>query len=154
MPWTYPALKAAVAALSPVAATDAAAAAAINAQTTTLAAQDFPASAARDVLLTAMEWPHVVLRARGTPSGVTPPSSSDQAIAAAIAATELAAGSVVVRASQAASWTAFSNAMSALEAVGDISAASVAAIGALRTPTIPTWQPPVSAADIAASRGF
>lgn len=152
MPWTYPQLKAAYLALSPAPASDGAAAAILNAQTTTLPPQDIDARSALAIFLLSGEWPNIVLRSRMVPSGASPATTADTAIKAAIAAVQLTQSIGTIGTSSMQAWTVLSNSMQALLAAGDISQASIDNITALRTPTLPTWQPALSTADVTAAR--
>ena len=112
--------------------------AALQAQTTTLTGQPIAVPSMFAVLegSTAGDWAKVVLRSRGTPSGVSPPTAADQAISAAIEAVALFQAGGAVTAQE---WPLCSSWLNALEAVGDVSSASVTAITALSTVTVPTF---------------
>ncbi|WP_428485934.1 hypothetical protein [Rhodopila sp.] len=154
-PWTYAALKTAVAALSPVPATLDLVVAAINAQSTTLTSQTFPWSAAKLIARQAStgDWSRIVARARGTPA-LPPASTADQAILAAINAVE-SLDSDIIDPTNAPTWAAFQAGLAALGpsgpggiGSGDISAATIAAITALTTVTGPAWVPAVTAGQV------
>jgi hypothetical protein len=51
-------------------------------------------------------------------------------------------------------WTAFSTSVAVLVTAGVVSPASVAAIGALRTPTVPVWPVVLTADDVIAARSL
>lgn len=154
MPWTYAQLKAAYLALSPAPADDTAAAAALNAQTATMATQNVPVSAIHGVLLLSAtgDWLRIAARAQQSYSSGYPasPIAGDMAINAAKLAIELAGSKV--DAVMAASWPAFSAFLGVLASTGDISAASQASIAALANPTVPAWQPAITPGDLQTAR--
>jgi hypothetical protein len=152
MPWTYAQLKAAYAALSPAPADNAAAATALNTQTTTLPPQDVMCSDARQVILLTGEWVAIKALASQTVSSFTAPTPSDQAIIAAatcVAALDPSSNIESLAVSDDAVWASVQTMLGGLHASGVLSTLSLNALTALRTPTIPTWDPPVTAEDVA-----
>lgn len=152
-PWTPQQLKAAVLALSPAPADDQAAADAINAQTVQASPADFPAAFAFNVLdaSATADWFKVVQRSKQALSGSATPTAADMAVLAASAAVALMqVPGETVRASDTTTWARFTASLAALQAVGDVSAASVSAITALATPspTAPKWVPAVTSGDV------
>ena len=115
MTWTYAALKGAIAALSPPPALGdyAGAAAVLNAQTATLTGQAFTVHDAKIVAQPSgnMSWARILQRAAAPDAQVVDPSSAGYA-----------------------AWQA---GLGALQGVGDLTAADVAAINALATVTAP-----------------
>jgi hypothetical protein len=152
MSWTLAQLSAAYATL-PAGTSDEAAASSLAAQTTTLEGQLFTVHQAKLVALSSENgsWARVVLRARGTAT-IPPASATDFAVIAAITITETAE-TQVVDPTVASDWGAWQAGLSALSAVGDLTAADVAAINALASPTIPVWLPAPTNFDIQAARG-
>jgi hypothetical protein len=148
MAWTYAALKAALAALSPVPPDIPSQVAAINAQTITLTNQPFAWSVAKALARTATtgDWSRIVARARQTPT-LPPATATDAAILMAINAVE-AEDADVMDPTNAERWATLQAGLAALQAIGDISAATVAAINALTTVTQPAWVPAVTAGDV------
>ena len=148
--WTYAALKAAIAALSPAPAAGdyAGAAAALNAQTVTLTGQAFTVGAAKLVAQTSgnMSWARVLQRAQGTAT-VPPATTMDMAILAARTIVSMPDAQLVNPAAGS-GWAAWLAGLTALQAVGDLTAADVAAIDALASVTAPAWSPPVTAGDV------
>lgn len=144
----YHALKVADAALSPPIPDPSAAAAALNAQTTTLPPQDFPALSALNILLTNGDWPKIIARSE------TRPIDSAGPISAALSAIALLESRSTIQASSATVWAAFAASMGALVTAGDISSASQAAIAALRTPTVPAWPVVLTGNDVTAARSL
>lgn len=142
----YNALKAADAALNPPQADPAAAAAALNAQTITSGPTDFSAISALNILLISGEWPKVIIRTEARPL--------DAIVGAALSATTLLQARGIISGTDETAWAAFIAALNGLQSVGDISAASVAAIEALRTPTKPAWPVVLTDNDIIAARGL
>jgi hypothetical protein len=157
MPWTHAQLKAAYEALSPAPADDAAAAAALNAQTTTLPPQDALCSDARQVILLTGEWVAIKALASQTVSSFTSPTLSDQAaIAAATCEAALDPSSNIqsLTVSDNAVWASVQTMLGALYSAGVLSAASHDRLTALRTPTVQTWEPPVTAEDVSVARSI
>lgn len=148
MAWTYTQLKAAIATLSPTPVGPAAIAAVLNAQTVTLAAQPITWGPVKLLARTSAtgDWSRIVARSRMTPA-LPPASTLDAAILAAINATE-GMDNDVIDPGNAAAWATFQGGMAALEATGDIAAATVAAILALTGPTVPMWQPLICSGDV------
>lgn len=148
MAWTYPQLKAAIAALSPTPSSLSATAAAINAQTVAAGYQDVPLGSIQGILLLSGDWLKIEARAASAASGATPPTAADNAIPVAMSAVALVVGKADVV--HAADFPAFATLMAVLVASGDVSTGSQAAIAALAQPsfTLPKWQPPVNAGDI------
>ncbi|HTJ88882.1 MAG TPA: hypothetical protein VL356_01700 [Acidocella sp.] len=153
MAWTYATVKAADAALSPAVADPGAAAAALNAQTTT---QAVPVSIAtlHGILMLAStsDWDRITVRSAAAYSSGWPanPATTDAAIAAAKLAVSLA-GSKVDSVSVA-DWPGFLAPLQVLQTAGDVSAASYTAIAALGSVTAATWQPALTAGDIQTAR--
>ena len=115
--------------------------------------QDISTQAAFDILVASAtgDWAKVVLRSRGTPSGASPPSATDNAISAAIEAVSLLqSGEATIGTSSAGVMSLLSSWLSDLAGVGDVSTASVTAIEALTSVTEPTWQPALQIADLQA----
>lgn len=153
MSWTHAQVAAAFNALSPAPASLAAGVVILNTQTTTLTGQNISAQAAFDILETSAtgDWAKIVLRSRGTLSGSSPPSATDNAVSAAIEATALLQSSeATIETSNAGVATLLGSWLAALVASGDVSSASEAAILALASVTEPTWQPPLEIADLQA----
>lgn len=143
MAWTYADLKTAYTALGISDIT--AAAAALNAQTVTSAAIDLSWSAIRDVLMNNFDWGTLVLVAETT-VGATLPGGGTQTVAiraAANAIRECCIYGGVFNSSNATVWARLTSAASLLtpSTVGGISSASATAVSALRTPTVPKWDP-------------
>jgi hypothetical protein len=147
MAWTYKQLQTAVAVLSPAPGTPDVAAAAINAQTTT-AAQDIAVAAIEAIIVPTGELYAITQAAAKVPSGQAPPTAEDQVIAAAWSFTQMLGRWTTIQASNPALWSACQTVMAGLQAAGLLSASSVAAIAALQTASVPTWQPVVNAGDI------
>lgn len=151
MAWTYATLKTAAAALAGTP-TPAQAAATLNAQTTTSAPQDVAWNAIRDVLMNNFDWGPLVQTATVAVGGALPGGGAQtQAIQAAAASIrECCLYGGTFNASNQTNWNRLVAAANLLTpaAVGGISAASATAVVALRTPTVPTWQPAVTAGDI------
>jgi hypothetical protein len=155
MPWTHAQLKAAYLALSPAPADDTAAAVAINSQTTILPPQDVSCSDARQVILLTGEWVAIKALAAHPVSSFTAPTPADQAAIAAatcVAALDPSSNIETLAVSSAPVWAAVQGMLLALSVAGVLTSASAAALTALRTPTVPTWQPPVTAEDVATAR--
>ena len=152
---TYAQIKQAIAALpAPVPTDPSAVAAALNAQTVAMQNQPFPLSAARLIARQSAsgDWARIVTRARMT-ANLPPTTAADMAILAAI---NVCAGgdSDVIDPANTATWTAWQEGVGALEASGDLSAATVAAIAALTTMTVPAWVPAIQAIDVATAQGI
>lgn len=150
MTWTYSDLKAADAALGID--DPAAAAVALNAQTTTLTDQVILWRNAKRTAResTTGDWSRIVARARLQPS-LPPTSGTDVAILAAINAVE-SADNDMIDPNDPGSWGAWQNGLAALHGVGDLSDTTVAALNELTTQTAPRWQPPLNAGDIQTAR--
>ena len=147
MPWTYAALRGALAALGTlpdVAAT----VAALNAQTVTVDGQAFTLHPAKIVALTSanFSWAKIAQRAQQT-AAIPPVTATDGAILAARTITSMS-DTQTIDPSVPGSWAAWLGGLAALQAVGDLSAADVAAINALPTVTGPAWVPAVTAGDV------
>lgn len=132
------------------------AAAGLNAQNTALSAQNVAWSDMRDVLMNNFDWGALVACAQ-TAVGATLPGGATQTAAiqqAAIAIRECCLYGHTFAASVTASWNKLVAAASLLTpaAVGGVSSASSTAIVALRTPSVPTWQPAVTAGDVQTAR--
>jgi hypothetical protein len=154
MSWTYPQVKAAVAAITPAPASDQAAADTLNAQTVSPLV-DIQLARLHAILLFNRDWAKVVRRSQKAPSGQPADAATDTAIDAAICLVELIhemAGSPSVATSMTATWNALRQMLLDLQAVADVSPASLTALQNLRSPAVPRWDPPLTAADIAASR--
>lgn len=135
----YPALKVAIAALSPMPSGYTAIAAALNAQTTTTTVP-FAWKTAKLITQLSGSWSKVVLRARL--------SDASTANIAAINAYEMA-DDTEFHPENPTAMSTLAGGLAALQAVGDITAADVAAIQALAGPmTVPVWVPPVTAGDV------
>jgi hypothetical protein len=152
--WTYASLKAADTA---IAITDpTAAATALNAQTTTLAAQNVGWGAMRDVLMNNFDWGTLVICAQTAVGGTLPGGGTQTAAiqTAAIAIRECCLYGGTFLASVAADWSKLTAAAGLLTpaAAGGISSASSTAIVALRVPVVATWQPAVTAGDVQTAR--
>lgn len=145
--WTHAQLKAAYIALGSPADLGAAATT-LNAQTVTLSNQPFAWSSGKAIARRAAtgDWSRIVARSRQVPA-LPPATALDAAILAAINAVEAEDGDVIDP-TNAAEWGAFQGGISALATEGDISSATIAAITALTSPTVPVWEPPVTGADI------
>ena len=147
--WTYAALKGALATLSPAPAQGdfAGAATALNAQTKTAAGQAFTVHAAKLVAQTSgnMSWARILQRAEAT-AAIPPATAADGAILAARTIASMDDAQMVDPSS--AGYSAWQAGLSALQAVGDLTAADVAAINALASVTAPAWNPPVTAGDV------
>jgi len=146
-------------ALSPVPASLAAGVVSLNTQTTTLTGQNISTQAAFDILESSAtgDWAKIVLRSRGTLSGSSPPTATDNAVSAAIEATVLLqSGEATIETSNAGVAALLSSWLSALVTSGDMSSASEAAILAMTSVTSPAWQPPLEIADLQAcqAQGF
>lgn len=155
MPWTYPQLKAAYLALSPAPADDAAAATSLNTQTTVLPPQDVQCSDARQVILLTGEWVAIKALAARAVSSFTSPTQADQAVIAAatcVAALDPSSTIQTLAVSNAAVWSSVQAMLGALYTAGVLSASSHDALLALRTPTVPTWEPAVTAEDVATAK--
>lgn len=151
MTWTYLGLKAADAVLGINDPTQAAAA--LNAQTVTVAI-DIPTASARSVLLLRGELFKVKQLAKMPLSGASPPTAMDQAIAAADTCVDTLTLTDVLHTGSAVEWAAMLPMIGALQAAGVISAASVATWTAMRTQTVPTWDPPPTDQDIIHARSL
>ena len=147
--WTYAAVKAADAALSPPIADFGQAAATLNAQTQTAPIQYVAIGSITSVLLMSGtgDWDKVQARAVMATTG----GAGDQAISLAKRAVFLMTSSQIKNVA-AADWPGFSAMMSVLVEVGDISTASQTAITALAQPTVPLWSPPLDAGNIQTAR--
>ena len=149
MTWTYAALKGAIAALSPPPALGdyAGAAAVLNAQTATLTGQAFTVHAAKIVAQTStnMSWARILQRAQAT-AAIPPATATDAAILAARTVASMDDAQVVDPSS--AGYAAWQAGLNALQGVGDLTTADVAAINALATVAAPAWSPPVTAGDV------
>jgi hypothetical protein len=153
MAWTTAQLQAAIAALDVPDDSDAQIAGLLNAQTVVLSEQPFPWGQALLLARTAAtgDWARIVARSRQTPA-LPPATPTDAAILAAINATESQPGDVIDP-TDAATWAAFQAGLAALEASGDLSSATIAAIGALTTVTAAAWTPPIQPNDVFNARG-
>lgn len=120
----------------------------LNAQTMTLNNQPFMLSQARMMARLSMtgDWARIVTRSRMT-ANLPPTTVADMAILAAI---NVCAGgdTDVIDPSNSAAWAVWQAGMAALEASGDLSAATVAEISALTTVTVPVWIPELQPNDI------
>jgi hypothetical protein len=135
----YGAIKAAIAALSPMPVGPDAIAGALNAQTVQ-AAVPFAWSDARLITQLSGSWSKVVLRSRLTDGGA--------ANLAAINAYEMDGGTLFEPSNTAATATLAAG-LTALLASGDITQADVTAIQALAgLQTVPVWVPPLTAGDV------
>lgn len=150
--WTLAQIKAADAALSPAQPDPAAAAAALNAQTVSQTNRPILWADAKKVARTSStgDWSRIVARSKQTPT-LPPATANDAAILAAINAVESEDGDLIDPANSA-QWTTFINGISSLEAAGDLSSATAAAIQGLTSVTTPTWQPPLTAGDVQTAR--
>jgi len=148
MAWTYAQLAAAYNALSPVPASLSDACAALNAQTTTLTNQPITWLATKKIARIAStgDWSRIVARSRQVPA-LPPVTATDVAILAAINA-EQSEDADILDPTNTAQWDAFQAGISALEASGDLTSATAAAIVALATVVMPTWQPAVTPGDL------
>lgn len=152
--WTYDQLKAADASLDPIIPDPVAAAATLNAQTVVLPPQAVSTRFALEALIrtTTFDWSKIVLRSRGSISNPSSPTSQDMAVYAAIAAITLLESTSQLNLADPAAWAVFNGALTILQAAGDVSASAAAALTALRTPTVPVWEPPVSDQDVTSAR--
>lgn len=141
----YAALKSADAALG--IADPAAAAAALNAQTVTVAA-DIPSADARAVLLLSGEWFKIKQLAKMALTG----TATDQAIAAADICVDTLTLTTTLQTSSDAVWAAMQPMIGGLQAAGVISADSVAAWAAMRERTRRAFPSDVTGDDIIAAR--
>jgi hypothetical protein len=146
--WTYATLKTALAALNPLPPDIPSQVAAINAQTITLTNQPFAWMAARLAARTAGtgDWSRVIARSRQTPA-LPPATANDAACLAAINAVQLSDNDIIDP-TNAAEWATFQAGLTALAATGDLAAATIVAINALTTTTLPAWVPAVTAGDV------
>lgn len=148
MAWTYAQVKAADAALNPAQADPALAAAALNAQTTALAqpASDIGLGDIQGVLLLSGDW--LKIQTEAAKSGAT--GATTDPITLSILAIQLVQSKAATVA--AANWTSFVGMLQVLEANSVVSSASLTAIQALATMTVPTWQPALLAGDVQTAR--
>lgn len=156
MAWTLADLKAADAALGSPQPAPTDAAATLNTQTVTLPAQDFRWSEIRDILMNNFDWGALVQATEMAVGGTLPGGGSQTTAiqAAAIAIHECCIYGGTLNASNATVWGKLTTVGSLLDSAsaGIVSSASVTAIVALRTPTVPKWQPAVTGDDVIAAR--
>jgi hypothetical protein len=128
----YPGLSAAIAGLSPAAASVGDALTRLSAQTTTLIHQPFAAAAAKVIAQTSanLSWGKIVQLSRST--------GADVATLAAITIYEVP-DSQRIDPTNGPAWAAWNAGIAALQAQGALSADDVAALSALSTATSPTW---------------
>ena len=146
--WTYAELKAARAALSPVPLSDDAAAITLNAQTYVSAPQDVPTRSVLAFLLTTGEW-------GGIEAAAQPGSGVAQVIKiVSINLVRTCTTQVIseFHTSDAGVRNTVIGALGALQKASLLSAASNAALAAMITPSLPVWQPPVTAADVTTAK--
>ena len=145
IPWTFNELKAADVAIG---IEDlAAAAVALNAQSVARV-RDIPTAEARAVLLLSGEWFRIKQLAKLDLNG----TARDRVVAAADVCVDTLTLTTMLHTADEATWTAMQPLIGGLQQAGVLSAGSVAAWEAMRTPTVPVWSPPVTAGDIQTAR--
>lgn len=152
MSWTQQEVRDALAELSPAPDNDVDAATALNQQTTTLPPQDVLCSDVREVILLTGEWVAIKATASMPVSSFTAPTTQDQVIIAAatcVAALDPASNVQFLRVSSDDAWNKVQMMLGALHLAGLVSDTSMATLVGLRTPTVPKWDPPIGALDIA-----
>lgn len=150
--WTVAQVKAADAALSPPLSDTNAAAAALNAQTTTLPPQDINTGDVERILVPTGEMFAINAFSQKTVSNPVSPTISDIQIMAAWNMVRILERFNVIQTSLDSVWQASQEQLGILEQAGLLSPSSAAAIAALRTPTVPLWDPPLTGNDIATAR--
>ncbi len=145
--WTYAALKTAYQAITPAPAELTAACATLNAQTVDVAADLATTDVDRVLVPTGEMYAVTQLAAKAT-SGASPPTAEDQAIVAAWNVVRMLTQWQTIQTSNATLAGQVKAALSGLVAAGVVSSASVAALEALMTQTVPVWQPALTVGDL------
>lgn len=128
---------------------DAAAAEALAAETRQ-EVRDVATSDARALLLRTGEWGGLVMLARRTPADL----QEGQAIGAAITAEDTLRLTETLQATDPAYFGAMQQMCAVLEAAGVVSHETATELLELRNVNVPVWDPPPSAADVAAARAM
>lgn len=137
----YTALKAKYATISPAPSNGPSALAAINTINTVtvqIAAAPYEFQSVLSILQKSGSWARIVARSRQTPA-LPPATPTDAAILAAINATEMQPTETIDPADTV-TMSALNAGISALEAIGDVTAADVTAVQALASVATPWWQ--------------
>lgn len=145
--WRYADLRAALAGMEGL--TDAEAATALCGTNRTVVV-DVPTRDARALLLATGEWGGLVRLARSQPSADRP----EAIIAAAITAEDTLRMTEVLETTKPEAWAAVQAMVAALAGAGVISAASAAALLALREVPVPVWWPAPTEHDVARARAM
>lgn len=152
MTWSYSEVKAADAAQQPPIADLTQAAETLNAQTITVSNRPFKWRDAKRIARAAPtgDWSRIVARARMTPA-LPPATPGDAAILAAINAVE-SNDEDIIDPTDSAAWQALQAGIAALHGIGDLSTATIAALGELTTVIVPKWDPRLDAGHIQTAR--